>query len=591
MSDLSNNILRYIKRFRWNSFFIKYLAIILTIIIVPIIVLLALANYTINLSEKEEAKRAAETHLARCGADTQNLFNSLNPLHASAINMKSVYKYLNEDITTLPIDELREMINELNNTFKTYILANDYIYSIDIYSHSKDSFYTVSTTDEYISDLYDKAREFYNSQNHISVFPTVIKRKTSSFEQNVITVCKEIRYNNQLMGLLLINIDSNKFLEKIKTPYAQNRIILCDTSGNIFLDTQNNTTQSNISSNSLSKSQQLKNLPIDSISGKLGSTYYYRFFKPDGVLLLFPEKSDNDGLSNTLHSKLLMTLITFITLIMSILVAVIITLYFYKKIFLILERFEETEDIESINESNEFNLINSIINQTISDKTFLELELNTRLKLLEKAQFIALQSQINPHFVANTLQIASGVVIADLKRDNNATVILSALADLLRSALKTNEYIVSVATEIEYIKKYYTIQNIRYTGRLELYCDIPPETLNCKMLKLSLQPIVENSIIHGIIPHKGKEKIIIKARLRNDFLVMRVFDNGSGIDSENLKNIRKRLYSSEIIENNHIGLTNVAQRYQLVFGNKFSISIRSSSKGTIVSLKIPLTPQ
>ncbi len=583
MKQALKKLIPYIKKYKRSSFFVKYLIIILTIIMVPIITILSLTIHTINYTAETEAKKNASIQISKYGSDLQNVFMSLNTLVAFGISSPSVSSYVSKDIASMPIDEQRSIISDLDKTFDIYILANDYIYSIDIYNHKNDSFYTICPTGNYNSELYNKVRTQYGTAEFSPIFSSTAKRREKSIEQEIICFSKELKYNNKPLGLFIVNLNKNKLSDLFKSEYRDNKIVLCDSNGEIFFDMEGYTGKH------ISHNDKFYKVFLDCQLSSSNTTvsqkgYAYKIFNPDVTLMMSNESFRTE---NAFLQTITIVLISIIVLVFALLLAVYVTLYFYGTIFKILQKFEDTNLLGTQSEKNELNLIDSIIDQTIADKTIMEIELNQKRSLLEKTHFFALQSQINPHFISNTLQVANAVVIADLKRDNDATVILSSLAELLRSALKTDEYLVSVSDEIEYVKKYYTIQNIRYCGRLNLVLHISPDTYNCQMLKLSLQPFVENAIIHGIIPTCEKGDIIISTKIKNNKLVIRVYDTGSGIPNEDLLTIRNRISNKSFSDNSHIGISNVAQRYQLLFGEESYVSIKSSKHGTLVKISIP----
>ncbi|MGI6669540.1 MAG: sensor histidine kinase [Acetivibrionales bacterium] len=142
--------------------------------------------------------------------------------------------------------------------------------------------------------------------------------------------------------------------------------------------------------------------------------------------------------------------------------------------------------------------------------------------------------------------------------------------------------------EIENTKSYINIQKYRYEDKFDVYWDFPREADNCKVKKLILQPLVENSIYHGIKEKEGRCFIKIKIKKSESHLSIFVADNGAGIPPERLKEIRKKLESSEDLSE-HIGLFNTNKRLKLTYGDKYGIRIRSLPQvGTVVHLYIPL---
>ena len=163
------------------------------------------------------------------------------------------------------------------------------------------------------------------------------------------------------------------------------------------------------------------------------------------------------------------------------------------------------------------------------------------------------------------------------------------LSDILRVTLRNDNKFMPINSEIDYIKKYMYIQNIRFGALFETSYDIDENSENLMTPKLILQPIVENSIVHGIIPSEKKCFIKISNVVKNDRVVFTIEDNGIGMSEERLKEIREILNNMTVIPNKNIGIANVNMRIKLLFGNEYGCSIISSdSNGTKIEISIPV---
>lgn len=202
------------------------------------------------------------------------------------------------------------------------------------------------------------------------------------------------------------------------------------------------------------------------------------------------------------------------------------------------------------------------------------------------AQLRALQAQINPHFMYNTLQVIGGMA---LKKDAPEIYqVTLALSDILRYSLNFSEEMVTLEEEIRYLKSYVTIQNKRFNDRIELRLNLQPDTLHLRIPKLILQPLAENSFEHGLTEKPGAWILTIESR-RGDHgeLIISVMDNGTGFTEERLKDIQEMLKKSAddaLHKDSQIGLANVDARIRLCSpGNGYGVFIESSeSQGTTV---------
>ncbi len=198
-------------------------------------------------------------------------------------------------------------------------------------------------------------------------------------------------------------------------------------------------------------------------------------------------------------------------------------------------------------------------------------------------QLKALQGQINPHFLYNTLDLINWTAI-----DHNVPQISSLvklLSKFYKLSLSKGKDIISIEDELEHAKLYIAIQNMRLDQTIEAVFDIDDTVYSYTIIKILLQPIIENAILHGIMEKQSKVgKIIIKGRLEDQKIFLSVNDNGIGIEPEQLNTI----LLSNAIEAHGYGLKNINERIKLFYGNKYGLSITSElNKGTTVLITIP----
>ena len=205
----------------------------------------------------------------------------------------------------------------------------------------------------------------------------------------------------------------------------------------------------------------------------------------------------------------------------------------------------------------------------------------------KNAEIEALEAQINPHFLYNTLDSINWMLLE--KEEYDISDIIISLGDILKYSINKNNGIVTLEEELKYINSYLIIQKNRFEDKLKYYIDVPEYMRNAKIPKLILQPIVENSIIHSV-DSKNFDiniNIIIKAYLKEDNIYIEIIDNGSGIEDIKLGKINKYL-KDNINKFDSIGLENVNKRIKLYFGNKYGLKIFSKlGKGTKVIITIP----
>ncbi|UJF34857.1 cache domain-containing sensor histidine kinase [Paenibacillus hexagrammi] len=201
----------------------------------------------------------------------------------------------------------------------------------------------------------------------------------------------------------------------------------------------------------------------------------------------------------------------------------------------------------------------------------------------------ALQSQMNPHFLFNTLETIRGMALEHDMDDISS--ISSSMARLLRYNLRSETSKVKLEEELHYAEIYMRIQKFRFENKLEYELDIPDWAKRQLIPKFSLQPIVENSIIHGIEPAQGVIRITISAIREADTFIIRIKDTGMGMTEQTLQKIRKNLIQNDAISSGvSIGIVNVHRRTALLFGEAYGISIESRYEhGVTVDIRLPLS--
>ena len=201
-----------------------------------------------------------------------------------------------------------------------------------------------------------------------------------------------------------------------------------------------------------------------------------------------------------------------------------------------------------------------------------------------KIELKALQSQINPHFLYNTLD--SIIWMAEGKKNEEVVLMTASLARLLRQSISIENELVTIGQEVEYVRSYLTIQKMRYKDKLEFEINVDPRITHAQILRLVLQPIVENAIYHGLKYKESKGMLKVHGYELGERIIIDITDDGVGMDEETLKHIydkHKVNYHS-----NGVGVYNVQQRLVLYYGKEYGIIYHSEKgKGTTATVVIP----
>lgn len=208
-------------------------------------------------------------------------------------------------------------------------------------------------------------------------------------------------------------------------------------------------------------------------------------------------------------------------------------------------------------------------------------------KSKREAELKILQAQIKPHFLYNTLDTIQWM--AQEHKVYKIVEMVNALTTLFRIGLNKGNEFITVEEEIEHVKSYLIIQMTRYESKLEYEIEMEEEVKNCQVLKLTLQPLVENAIYHGIRNKRGKGKITIRIGVDQDVLVLSVSDTGIGIEKDRLHHLNDSLATMSDEHKKGYGLYNVNERIKLTHGPNYGIRVESEFKiGTTVIAELPI---
>lgn len=244
---------------------------------------------------------------------------------------------------------------------------------------------------------------------------------------------------------------------------------------------------------------------------------------------------------------------------------------------------EITDYIEGRDEiaiiDSQFNMMVSRLQEVIQENYIQGLQ-------KKKAELTALQNQINPHFLFNTLEsINSMATIIEAKE---ISAVSQSLGEILRYSITISDELVKLSEEIKHIENYVNIQNVRFDNRFKLEIEVEDTLRSSKLMKLILQPIVENAILHAYRGKRGVGIMKVEAEAVRSNLLITVSDDGKGMAQEQLDQLNARIIAREP-EGKSIGLKNVHSRIQLAFGEQYGLKIESTvDVGTKVLILLPL---
>jgi two-component system sensor histidine kinase YesM len=242
-------------------------------------------------------------------------------------------------------------------------------------------------------------------------------------------------------------------------------------------------------------------------------------------------------------------------------------------------RFDERSSAEVSMLSDSLNTMIDKINELLE-------QVKTEQTRLRKAEFEVLQAQINPHFLYNTLDAI--VWLAEAGESKKVVSMVESLSEFFRTSLNQGKDIITIKEEIQHVGSYLQIQQVRYQDILTYEIDIPGDLYRYTIPKITIQPIVENALYHGIKNKRGQGMIKIEGQKNEDSFTIKISDNGIGISPERLEQVRDGIKNKVPTQNDIYGLYNVNERIRLNFGENYGISIESIyGEGTVVSIILP----
>lgn len=206
--------------------------------------------------------------------------------------------------------------------------------------------------------------------------------------------------------------------------------------------------------------------------------------------------------------------------------------------------------------------------------------------LLNRAEYNALQAQINPHFLYNTLDTMSS--IAQIRHCDEVSHLCQSLSNIFRYSLDMKNPFSTVAKEIVHLKNYIYVMNVRMRDNVAYDFDIDDDILKCTVPRICIQPLVENALNHGLRNVRGEKRIVIRAKSEEDVLVISVEDNGVGLDDADEMNRKMSENDLDMVERgNSIGLININARVKMLYGDAYGIRVESRpGEGTKVRLTV-----
>ena len=582
------NIWFNIRHFKFNSIFLRTFLFITALTVIPFIVL-SIMFYSNTLKNIREEIALENSYIFDNSVNIiDRTLMEVDTLSSSLASNESTQLYTINNVST-------DSFKTISRLAKTLPIIYRYIDSIYIYSEPTDTV-IMDNNSIPLSDLSDTD---WISAYHAVTSPkgTIIPRSKNNVYPQLITIIKPIYVADEKKGAIIMNINTQSIYNSmLYQQYKDGRLFfLVNADNKIIISSELsyfNTYPDNIGPNTLTIESNPKNSVYEIndknyvvLSGDSSiSDYKYISAYP---LELYEHKLSTMKLQ-IIGILLLLMIIIFI-------LAYVASVRSYSplnEIISFLDNSQPPADSIEEEDKNELMYIINSIQTHINDKTKMAEILEERMKLLRKSQYDMLQTQINPHFLYNTLETINWMAYNMSNSENPVSKSLINLASFFRNTL-TSGYFVSIENEIKYTKEYVNILALRYGDLFDIEWDIDESILSYTIIKICLQPIIENAVYHGIKQKNDKGLIKIKGFCDDNNIILIVSDDGIGIEKDALDELNKTLSETSFTnEKSHIGLSNVNQRIKIIFGDSYGIHVESTvGVGTDVYVTIPKKEQ
>lgn len=576
-----------LRKFRVNSLFIKLFLFLFAFILS---IFLIFAYYTYKTSQSTLQKEL----LSYTEQQVSQLSHSVD---GHIKNMRFMLATLSTNTSVKTFITAKNANQIINNC--TQIIISE-IKALQITEHSLDSIYIYSSESETIlsSNHGEKERIHFEDWNWLDTLAPsdqpyyLSMRKKNNRYPYLLSIIKRIKSPSGY-GYIVLNIDLSKYslINSFKSSDTEHFFIITNDSEILFREEQKDILEpiSTIPElNNFSNESIYKQIFIDQTTPYIYSQTHSDEYPWNYVLITYPS-AYTSSLSTT--RGLVLTFL-FIGLLISFIIIFCFVLQSTKPLRFIRNFIENPQySLEAgLNDKESREIIQKIMYYVHTSES-LSQELNKQLQLLNDTKLFALQSQINPHFLFNTLNMIHMLETDTLGYDHIATKMTTNLGKILQYALDSTNF-VPLSVEFYYANLFIKIMDERYEHTIRFETHLDQEIESIKVPKLIIQPLIENAVFHGLSRCNHHEKrLIISAYKEDNNCIISIKDNGVGMANDQLNSLLKRISDFELQPANSIGLHNVNLRMHLLHGDDFNLSISSKQDaGTEIKLRFKISP-
>lgn len=565
----------YIKGYKFNSLLLKTFTYVFILVTVPLLLVLSLNYNKFSGVVNNRVMDMNERLLQKNAAVTDNIMVGL----LDSINEISQLGTIRNVVETSVADEAYDAkVEKTIAEVKNYTMSNNMIHSAYIYSDINGML--IDDMGAQRADRMPDIGKWYElHRKQPMVMPYILVNNANS-----VFICQPIwSALGQRIGLFVLDVELQKIRSVLESQEAsqQGVFFVMDVSGQILYCNDRSFSkwdkalvqeyQSDIIKVQAGESQLVTGhgKRVISVMDSTHKSWKYAFVT---------EMPDYKEEMNVVRTFLISSVT--VGILSSLIVAYLITLFTYRPMRKIMSVIQNPQlhwnEKEATKQSNEMLFITSNILADSDPDSDISEEVGDRIRSLRQAQFRALQFQIDPHFLYNTLETIKWNAVAEMGLGNKTSKMLTKVARLYRLGLENDDVIVSLKEELEFLKLYIEIVRIRFGESIQFHWNIDETLHECNIIKMCLQPIVENAIQHGLRPKNYLGNITISAWYREECLYISVEDDGQNMSLAEMEKLNDKLKTGSGFEESKVGLRNVNERIKLIYGKKYGVSISNT---------------
>lgn len=588
--------IRYMRNYKFNSLFFRNFMLIETIFILPIMLICIWCYVFFSDTYLKEIESAAQSTVYRLQETADAVFDNIRITGINLCHEEKLLTFLESpENMKYDFEEVQNVVG-LQKIFKQHV--NEYVHSVYAYAVNNEYVITdrwmgkrISMGDDSWFTCYENKKEIGGSTEWARI--VVDSKADREFSSISMVFYLPYQQGKNFKGILMLNMNDR---------WLKNILEVDDGS---FYDFYILDQQGKVAYNRDTEKQGKDIGKLMEDDGKLTKCQ-------EGAVTLDKRYLANMKMSNNGKWKYLyltdlqqynkrkiqlmttIVVVGFLMILLSVVVSFLVSVHVFLPVKKIMEMladpkqfYDTSEEVEKQNQRDEMKFITSSFLESYKKEEQNRKELAKYVTSLKKAQIALLQAQINPHFLFNTLQSINFMVIGFTKSDNEPSKAIDKLSVMMRYMMEVDYNEVTIDKEVEYSMAYIGLEQIRYGDKLNVKWKIDPEITSYKTVKVTLQPLLENCIKHGFKNMKTVGEIEVEGKREDDKIVFLIKDNGIGQDDAWIEKMNQELRKPQPLIGRHIGIRNVNQRIQMIFGSENGLQILKAERGLTVKVIIP----